>query len=46
MLHNFEINALEAQLARQARISNVVLTLSSALAVVVVLTQVLGVLSI
>ena len=45
MLHNFETNALEIQLARQARISSAVLRFSGALALVVVLTQVLRALS-
>ena len=46
MLHNLEANALKPQLARQARISSIVLKFLSALVLALVLTQVLGVLSI
>jgi len=42
MLHNFEGNALKFQLARQARVSSVVLKILSVLALVVVLTQLLS----
>jgi hypothetical protein len=46
MLHNSEINNLEARLVRQARISRIVLMSLSALALVAVLAQLLSALSI
>jgi hypothetical protein len=46
MLHNFEINNLEARLVRQARISRIVLMSLSALALAKVLAQLLSALSI
>ncbi|MFC1458045.1 hypothetical protein ACETIH_15275 [Microvirga arabica] len=45
MLHNSEIKTLEVQLARQARVSSVVLMVLSAVALAKVLAQVLGALS-
>ncbi len=45
MLHNSEINILEVQLVRQARISSVVLMVLGVLALAKVLAQVLGALS-
>ena len=46
MLHNSEINNLEARLVRQARISRIVLMFLSAMALVAVLAQLLSGLSI
>jgi hypothetical protein len=46
MLHNSEINNLEARLVRQAGISRIVLRSLSALALVAVLAQLLSALSI
>jgi hypothetical protein len=46
MLHNSEINNLEARLVRQARISRIVLMSLSALALVAVPAQLLSALSI
>jgi hypothetical protein len=45
MLHNSEINNLEARLVRQARMSRIVLMSLSALALVAVLAQFLSGLS-